>query len=216
MELSCIDFSPNPQPQIFKKDNWYEEAAYVAFVGKRAKNPELKELYRQGIITAYNTLTDDGVTMKNAKYYEDWKRYFTQTEDECVEEAKRTHYIIGYGTPPESLFLDDEKIRLELVRTIDPAWCAYSERRYYAEKFMLQAKKHFSEHAQILDEIACCFDRTSSEHMANFINKVGREQIDRDKLRDLVIRAEMAEIIDQCKVEEEKAIELLNQVIKAI
>ena len=211
-----FDFSPNPKPQIFKKENWYEEAAYVAFVGKRVRTPELKALYRQGILMAFNTLTGDGVTMKNAKYYEDWKRYFNQTEDECIEEVKRTHYIIGYGTPPESLFEDDKKIRQELIRTIDPAWCAYSERRYYAEKFMRQAKKHFPAQANVLDEIACCFDRTSSEHMENFINKVGREPIDRDKLRSPIVRSEMAEIIDKCKAEEKKAIVLLNQIIKAI
>jgi len=200
----------------FLKKNWYEEAAYVAFVGKRVNTPELKELYRQGIITAYNTLTDDGVTMKNSQFYEDWKRYFIQTEDECIEEAKCTHYIIGYGTPPESLFSDDDKIRTELIRTVDPAWCAYSERRYYAEKFMKQAMKYYPEQAGVLDEIACCFGRTSSEHMENFINKVGREPIDRDKLRNLVIRAEMAEIIDKCKIEEENAVELLGRIINAI
>ena len=88
-----FDFSPNPHPQIFKKENWYEEAAYVAFVGKRTKNSEMKELYRQGIVMAYNTLTDDGTTMKTAEFYEDWKRYFIQTEDECIEEVKRLDQV---------------------------------------------------------------------------------------------------------------------------
>ncbi|MGF7146012.1 RimJ/RimL family protein N-acetyltransferase [Anaerotaenia torta] len=210
-----FDFSPNPQPQLFRKENWYEEAAYVAFIGKRTNTPELKELYRQGILSAYNTLTD-GLSMKNARYFNDWKRYFTQTEEECIEEAKRTHYIIGYGTPPESIFADDETIRQELVRTIDPAWSAYSERRYYAKFFMRQAQKYFPGQAQTLEEIACCFERISHVHMEAFIRKAGHDPVDRDKLRDPVIRLEMAEMIDQCRAEEEKAILLLNQIIKAM
>ncbi len=208
-----FDFSPNPEPQIWKKENWYEDASYVAFLGERANCPELKELYQQGIITAYNTLTDDGASIKNADYYDSWKRYFTQTEEECIEEAKRTHHIIGYGTPPASLFDDDEEIRKELVRTVDPAWCAYSERRYYAKFFMRQAKQFFPEQEDILEEIACCFEKISHTHMEKFIGMVGYE-VDRDQLRNPAIRAEMGELIEACRREEEKAIALLKQFIE--
>jgi hypothetical protein len=42
---------------------------------------------------------------------------------------------------------------------------------------MKQAKNYFPEQAGILDEIACCFDRTSNEHMENFVSKVRGEPI---------------------------------------
>ena len=208
-----FDFSPNPQPQLFRKENWYEEAAYVAFIGKRTGNPALKDLYRQGIATAYHAMTEDGETLRYARFFNDWKRYFTQTEDECMEEAKRTRYIIGYGTPPDSLFDDEELLRQELARTIDPAYCAYSERRYYAKFFIRQAKDFFPEYEQALEEIACCFERISHEHMEQFYEQVKGKPVDRKKLRKPAVRAKMAKLIDLCRAEEERAISLLKQIV---
>jgi len=208
-----FDFSPNPQPQLFKKENWYEDAAYVAFIGKRTGNPALKSLYRQGVAAAYRTMTEDGETLRYARFFDDWKRYFMQTEDDCIEEAKHTHYIIGYGMPPDSLFDDEKRLRQELVRTIDPAYCAYAERRYYAKFFMRQAKDYFTAHEQALEEIACCFERISHEHMEQFYNLVKGKPVDRKKLRKPAVRAKMAILIDKCRAEEEKAISLLEQII---
>ena len=62
--------------------------------------------------------------MANNKFYEDLIHFLNQTEDECIVEIKHTRKIMGYATPPESIFEDDEAIRNELARTADPIWCS--------------------------------------------------------------------------------------------
>jgi len=180
---NVFDFSENPQPQLFKKENWYEEAAYAAFIGKRTGDPALQDLYRQGVATAYHAMTEDGAALRYAQSFDDWKRRLTRTKDMCLVEA-----------------------------AVDPAWCAYSERRYYAKFFMRQAKAHLPEHAEILEEIARCFERISHKHMEEFIKPVGNP-VDRKKLRRPAVRTKMAKLIDKCRAEEEKAMTLLKQII---
>src|SRR5690606_1628448 len=105
----------------------------------------------------------------------------------------QTHKIMGYATPPASLFEDDDAIRAELARTADPLWCCVSERRYYAAHFFRQAKTIFPEHESQLEKIAACFDIQSKQFGEEYLRDVGHDPVDRDKLRDMAIRARMAE-----------------------
>jgi hypothetical protein len=207
-----FDFSPNPVPVTDKKSDWYENATFVILLGEQNKKIDEKELYRLIIREAYNYLTDSDL-MSNNKFYGDLIRFLNQTEDECVAEAKRTRKIMGYATPPESLFEDDETIRNELVRTADPIWCCVSERRYYAAHFFKFAQAVFPEYGELLGKIEASFWVQSGKFGDEYLKEVGHDPVDREKFRDMAVRQRMAEVVESTRQEEENAIKLINELI---
>ena len=210
-----FDFGPNPTPLTAKKPNWYEAATFVILLGERTKKTDEKELYRLIIAEAYNCLTD-GASMANGKFYGDLTHFLKQTEDECIAEAKRTRKIMGYATPPESLFEDDEAIRGELVRTADPIWCCVSERRYYAAHFFRLARAVFPEHDELLGKIEASFWVQSGQFGDEYLKEVGHDPVDREKFRDMAVRQRMAEVVECARLEEEKSIGLIKELIDCI
>jgi AraC-like DNA-binding protein len=207
-----FDFSPNPTPVTDKKSDWYADASFVILLGEQKHRVAEKNLYKLIIHEAYNYLTD-GKSMSNAEFYDDLKRFLNQTEDKCISEAKRTRKIMGYATPPASLFEDDEAIRAELARTADPIWCCVSERRYYAAHFFETAKIVFPEHSELLSKTAGCFWSQSGLFGSEYLKEVGHDPVDREKFRDMDVRARMAEVVEQARREEENSIKLIKELI---
>lgn len=209
-----FDFSPNPQPIVTRNSSWYGSADYLCLIGERTHRPDLKELYRSGLQVAHDSLTGRA-SAENADFYERWKQYFAMSEDDYIQEVKRTHWIMGHGTPPITLFDDDEAIRAELARTVDPLWCAYAERRYYAKHFMRQAKAFLPGAEEPLEQAACCFEAIEA-FMDEYLRKVGHDPVDREKLRDPRVRAEMGALVDSCQKEEGKSIGLIRQALERL
>jgi AraC-like DNA-binding protein len=207
-----FDFSANPMPVTDKKSDWYAAATFVILIGGQKQRPEEKDLYKLIIREAYNYLTN-GSSMANAGFYDDLKRFLNQTEDECIAEAKRTRKIMGYATPPENLFDDDEAIRAEFARTADPLWCCVSERRYYAAHFFETAKAIFPEHSGLLGEIAGTFWSQSGKFGDEYLKEIGHDPVDREKFRDMAVRARMAAVVECARKEEEKSIMLIKELI---
>jgi hypothetical protein len=151
--------------------------------------------------------------MANAEFYDDLTRFLNQTEEECIAEAKRTRKIMGYGTPPASLFDDDEAIRAELARTADPLWCCVSERRYYAAHFFATAKNIFPEHSELLGKIEASFWVQSDNFGEKYLKEVGHDPVDREKFRDMAVRQRMAAVVECARQEEEKSIMLIKELL---
>ena len=210
-----FDFSPNPTPVTDKKSNWYANASFVILLGEQKHRMPEKDLYKLIIHEAYNYLTD-GESIANAQFYDGLKRFLNQTEDECISEAKRTRKIMGYATPPASLFEDDEAIRAEFTRTADPIWCCVSERRFYAAHFFETAKTIFPEHGELLGKIAGCFWVQSGKFGEEYLKEIGHDPVDREKFCDMAVRARMAEVVEQARQEEEKAIRLIKILIDSM
>jgi len=208
-----FDFSPAPSPVIEKKPDWYKDATFVILLGEKSGGMKENELYGFIVNESYGYLTD-GDSMGNERFYGDLLRFLNQTEDECIAEAKRTRRIIGYATPPDGLFDDDEAIRAELVRTADPIWCAVSERRYYAAHFFTLAKDVFPEHAGLLQQIADSFWKQSSLFGDEYLKEVGQhDSVDRERFRDMGVRTRMAAVVGQARDEERKAVGLIRELI---
>lgn len=204
-----FDFSPDPAPVEERKTGWYEDATFFLFLGERVRVPEERDLFRRGVFEAERYAAN-----ANADFYAALLRFLGQPEDECVQEALRTHRIMGYANPPAMLFEDVEKVREELARVADPLWCSVSERRYYAGHFFRMAKAALPECEGALHEIAKSFDLQSALFGKDYIREVGHDPVDRARFRDPAVRARMADVIRAAEAEERKAAELLSALVR--
>lgn len=201
-----FDFSENPVPRLTPNRNWYGPATYMVLVGERRATPGLSQIYREGLRAGYERLTDGAsltTASHNDRFFDEWEGYFSRSEDECLEEAKRTGRLLGFsGMRPEDL----------LACIVDPLWCDYSERRYYAGHFMRQAMAHFPELSEMLERIGRHFE-TVNRLMEQYVARTGHDPVDRDRLADPSTRAEMGALVRRSRHEEQAATALLKEVV---
>lgn len=211
-----FDDSVNPQPILTKSQQWYTAQASLIVIGERKVLPELKSIYMTGVKNAYDYLYD-GADLHNAQFYQDWKRVLTQTTEETLKEVKFSHKIPCTWDMLHDNNLTDAGIQDKLIEIIDPLWCDYAERRFYAARFMQQAAEYLPQAKESLTQAKDAFD-TMHNLMYEYISKVdlvaGMEYINKDKFFNSDVRKEMADIIACCELEERKAIQYLKNAIR--
>ena len=202
-----FNFGSNPEPVVEKKSNWYEDASFFIFIGEQNKRAGEKELYTRIIREAYYYLTDG----KPTNLYSELIRLLRQTEDECIAEARRNQEFLGESVGMSAT--DDEMGGGIAYRMLDPIWCCVSERRYYAAHFFKLAQTVFPECVEQLKQIESSFWAQSGLFGSEYLKEVGHDPVDREKFRDMAVRVRMAEVVENAKQEEYKAIRLIKEVI---
>ncbi len=192
--LNCgyfpFDFSDNPQPVITECRDWYKKTYKVIFVGEQSNSSiDLKQVYINGLQRA-NEYLGNAEKLRTEKFYSDWKNRLIENEP----------------------FISND------YSLIDPMWCDYAEKRFYAGQFMLQLKTFFPEHENRLNELWNIFGRNINSLMYEYIAKVDLapgtdcENINIEKLNDETIRNEMCEIVNKCEKEERKAAGIISEI----
>lgn len=100
---------------------------------------------------------------------------------------------------------------------IDPMWCDYAEKRFYAGQFMLQLKAFFPQYENQLNELWNIFGKHINGLMYSYIEKVdlipgsNYETINIKKFIQAETRNAMCEIIHECEKEERKAADIITR-----
>ncbi|MNC51889.1 hypothetical protein D3C75_1012040 [compost metagenome] len=152
--------------------------------------------------------------MRNAPFYQDWKRILTQTTEETIKEVKGSHKIPCTWDRLDSTNLTGADIQDKLTEIVDPLWCDYAERRFYAARFMQQAAEYWPQAKETLTQAKDAFE-TMHNLMYGYILKVdlvaGSEHLNKDKFFNPDVRKEMAHIVESCENEERKVIQYLKK-----
>lgn len=185
-----FDYSDDPKPMITECREWYKKTQKVIFVDERSNEPiDLKQVY----ITSFKKATEyleKKASLKTDTFYSEWR----------------------------TRLLENETVISNDYSLIDPMWCDFAEKRFYAGQFMLQLKTFFPELETMLNELWTIFGRNINNLMYQYIAKVDLapgadcETINMTKLNDIGIREEMCEIIDSVEKEERKAIGIMKEI----
>ncbi len=189
-----FDFSDNPQPILTECRDWYVKTQKVIFVSEHSNCPvDLKQIYINSLKKAAEYL-GNAEKLKTETFYTEW----------------RTRLIEN-----EPLINNDYSL-------IDPMWCDYAEKRFYAGQFMLQLKALLPEYEKKLNDLWNIFGRNINSLMYEYIAKVDlapgadTESINIKKLNDETVRKEMSEIVERCEEEERKAAGIISEIVSGI
>jgi len=189
-----FDFSENPEPVITECKDWYKKTQKVIFIGKNEETPSsLKNMY---IYTL----------KKLAQYIGDATHLATEVN--YIEWRKQ--------------LLEREMILNNDCSIVDPMWCDYAEKRFYAGQFMLQLRSFLPEYEDQLVELWSIFGRELNALMYDYIAKVGLEpgaeieSINYNKLQDLKVRKEMADIVSKCEEKERIAAQIITDLAEKL
>lgn len=180
-----FDYSDNPQPEIIECNDWYSKTNKVIFVSEPAAS--VVELKQVYRSGLKRAAECIGENLKTSKFFNEWK----------------------------NRLLDDVPLISNDYSLIDPMWCDYAEKRFYAGQFMLQLKAFFPEYESRFNELWNIFGRNLNSLMYDYIGKVDLapgadcETINFRKLNDKAVREEMCEIVNKCEIEERKAADIL-------
>lgn len=205
-----FNFSPNLAPQVKKNTGWYKGDTVLYTVGERKSAPKLSDLYLRGLNIIRDTLVTGG-KMNNESFYDDWQKILTLTNDDCLAELKRTKKVLGRFDVLNEEELTAENVLSVLTPVADPLWCEYAEKRYYGAHFIRQAKVHFPDIAESLEQAACCLDKIGP-FVDEYIGKTGHDPVDMQKFGKLSVRKEMSEIVNKFKALETEFIECFMQI----
>jgi len=213
-----FDDSANPQPILTPSRNWYTDNTMLAIIGKRKAPVDFSDIFRTGIKFAYDCLNTH-YKEKNHEFYVDWKRILLQPINETIKEVKRTRKIpCTWGKMQEDV-LTDTAVEKQLLEIIDPLWCDFAERRFYAARFLQSASIYFPNEKESLCKAQEAFDSIHS-HMYEYIEKVdlvaGTESINQEKFTNPSVRSEMAELVEQCETDEQSALKYLREAIETL
>ncbi|WP_379315532.1 helix-turn-helix transcriptional regulator [Paenibacillus puldeungensis] len=186
-----FDFSDNPQPIITECRDWYGKTQKVIFIDKCLNfHVALKQIYINGLKKAVEYL-GNARGLKTEKFFLEWRNRLMENEP---------------------LISNDYSL-------IDPMWCDYAEKRFYAGQFMLQLKAFLPQYETKLNQLWDIFGRKINSLMYEYIDKVDLtpgadcDSINKVKLNDETIRKEMCEIVNRCEEEERKAASLISDII---
>ncbi len=208
-----FDDSANPQPILTKSANWYHDSTLLAIPGQRDVPAELGAVYKAGVQGAYAYLSN-GQGMRNALFYQNWRRILSQPLEQTFREASGSRVIPCTWTPLRAEDCNQAGITEKLMEVIDPLWCDYAERRFYAARFMQQAMEFLPRAKEPLNQARAAFDQIH-QMMFQYIAKVGlvpgAAQFDREKFFHPQIRTELVQIVDRCQEEEQRAVLALSR-----
>gem|GEM_PF-6243250 len=185
-----FDFSDNPQPVITKCRDWYKKTNKVIFVSEHSNcQNDLKQVYSNGLKRAAEYL-GNAEKLRTEKHYYEWKNSLIENKP---------------------LISNDYSL-------IDPMWCDYAEKRFYAGQFMLQLKAFFPEYESKLNELWNIFGRNINSLMYEYIAKVDLtpgsdyDNINIEKFNNEIVRQEMCKIVNECENEERKAAHIIREI----
>jgi hypothetical protein len=197
-----FDDSDDPSPVLSRNGEWYASDTVLAVIGERKSPVDPRDVYLAGIRAA-NEDSNGRFLAANQGFHADWQRVLRQTADETVEEVKHTRKLPGtWGVFDES-GLTREGILNRLPEIVDPLWCDYAERRFYAARFLDDASHHITnpDLVQARDAFQRIHDR-----MYDYITKVGLgpgdESVDGDRFNDPAVRGGMADIAELCRLDD--------------
>lgn len=184
-----FDKSDHSQPVITECRDWYKKTNKVLFVNEHSNSTiDLKQVYRKGLKRAANYL-GNAQQLKTESFFHDWRKNLTE-----YEPLMSNHHAF-----------------------IDPMWCDYAEKRFYAGQFMLQLKAFFPQYENQLNELWNIFGKHINSLMYSYIEKVdlipgsNYETINIKKLNQSDTRNMMCDIIHECEKEERKAADIITR-----
>lgn len=211
-----FDDSQNPQPILTQNEHWYvEDGTVLAVIGKRKTMPDFENVYRAGVKAAVADLSEN-YRVANKVFYDEWQRVLLQSIDEIISEVKQTHKIPCTWEALKGDDLTSAEIEKSLLEIVDPLWCDYAERRFYAARFLQQAMTFFPQAKEDLLKAAELFDTIHNlmyEYIAKVDHMAGTNFINEAKFRNPAVRKEMAAIVEQCRLNEQKAIQYLKNAV---
>ncbi len=176
-----------------------------------AQNPDV--MGYEGVKAAVADLSEN-YRAANQKFYADWQHVLLQSMEETVLEAKQTRKIPCTWEMLQDNVLTSAEIEKTLLEIVDPLWCDYAERRFYAARFLEQAavflpkaKADLAKAMELFDEI----HNLMYAYIAKVDRSAGTDFINVDKFRDSAVRREMAAIVEQCRLNEQKAVQYLKR-----
>ncbi|MDF2802551.1 MAG: AraC family transcriptional regulator [Anaerocolumna sp.] len=189
-----FDFSENPQPIITECFDWYKKTEKVIIISERSNCPfNLKQVYFNCFKMA-STYLGSGSSLMTEKFYSEWREKLIENEP---------------------LITNDYSV-------IDPMWCDYAEKRFYAGQFMLQLRAFLPQQENMLNELWNIFGRNINNFMYEYIAKVDLipgsncESVNFSKFNDTKVRDDMSEIVINCEKEERLAADIIAKMIKII
>jgi AraC-like DNA-binding protein len=189
-----FDFSDNSHPVLTECNNWYHKTQKLIFVNEHSNCPvELKQIYINSLKKAAEYL-GNAEKLKTERFYTQWRTRLMENEP---------------------LINNDYSL-------IDPLWCDYAEKRFYAGQFMLQSKAFLPPYEKKLNELWHIFGKNINNLMYEYIAKVDlapgadTESINLTKLNTKAVRKEMSEIVDRCEEEERKAARIIHEIVSAL
>lgn len=189
-----FDFSDNPQPVLTECREWYGKTQKVIFVNEHSNCPvDLRQVYINSLQKAAEYL-GNAEKLKTERFYTEWRTRLIENEP----------------------FINND------YSLIDPMWCDYAEKRFYAGQFMLQLKAFLPQYEKKLNELWNILGKNINSLMYEYIAKVDlapgtdTESINITKLNDETVRKKMSEIIDKCEEEERKAAGIISEIVSNI
>ncbi len=186
-----FDSSDNPNPIITECRDWYKKTTKIILIGERTNDQiNLRDVYANSL-KKVSAYLGTREALKTEEFYRQWKNRFSENEP---------------------LIRNDYSL-------IDPMWCDYAEKRFYAGQLMLQLRAFFPEYEKELNDLWNIFGRNMNSYMYEYISKVDLEPgsdyetINIDKLNNEQVRREMCEIISRCEEEERTAAGIINKII---
>jgi hypothetical protein len=207
-----FDKSTDPQPVLNRNDIWYASDTLLIIIGERKTPSDFLKVYQEGIKAASDDLNHH-YKKANDRFFADWKRILLQSENETVQEVKVSRKIpCTWGVFDDGEISDADIIK-RIPEIVEPLWCDYAERRFYAARFCQDASPYFPGIKDSLNNAREAFDRIH-DRMYEYIKKVDftpdSESINPKKFNDPAIRREMAEMAAQCSMDEATAAYHLN------
>jgi hypothetical protein len=174
--------------------DWYEKTQKVIFIEELSNYPvELKQIYISSLKRAAEYL-GTAEKLNTEKFYLEWK----------------------------NRLIENELLNINDYSVIDPMWCDYAEKRFYAGQFMLQLKTFLPKYEKELNELWDIFGKRINGLMYQYIDKVDLapgadcQTINISKLNDETVRKEMCELIARCEEEERKAADIISKIASCI
>ncbi|MDR0324920.1 MAG: AraC family transcriptional regulator [Oscillospiraceae bacterium] len=207
-----FDDSANPQPILTPNNEWYDDSTIAAFIGERKSPADLTSVYRAGVEAAFDDMANHYQDAKQ-RFFSEWLNALRSPLDETIGEIRKTRKIPCAWVNPWEEDATDAELVNKLLQIVDPLWCDYAERRFYAAQFLKQAAAHLPQAADALMKAHDAFDRIHTL-MGEYIKRVdlepGAENINMDKFNNPAVRGEMADIVEQCRLEEQNAAQYIK------
>lgn len=184
-----FDTSENPEPIITDCYDWYKKTEKVIFVSDRKDNiAELAEIYK----LTFRKMSDylgSSECLVNKAFYDIWRKRLTEVEDELSDEGS----------------------------IVDPMWCDYAEKRFYAGQFVLQLREYYPQFDSELIELWKIFGEKINGLMYEYIAQVGLnpgEELQKanfERLKNKEVRCKMIEIVNRCEELEREAADTISK-----
>lgn len=189
-----FDSSENPMPVITDCIDWYEKTEKVIFVGDRTENnSSIFEIYTTALKKVSEYL-GTSENLANSLFYCMWRQHLKEMDTELP---------------------DDFTI-------VDPMWCDFAEKRFYAGQLMLQLMEYLPEFDSELVSLWKIFGENINDLMYDYIAQVDLkpgenvQTMNMDKLRDPAVRQRMCDIISLCEEEEKKAADIIVEIVNKL